>query len=354
MRRALWAATAVVFLGCGGPDEGGAADMAVANDLSMAPDLSSPPDLASSQYGDGAVACLPAGGAVRAQYVWNDVLVPMQRADYSFDLNGDGRTDNQLGNIEATLAGQGMPVQAQATQAVQSGQSLTLVDEHGDDLTSDACAATSVQSAQMMASPDFSGAGHFTPDGSMPGDFAGPIVTSRFTSEPPPATAAVPVIVHLNLPLLGAVSAVDVVGARITYVRDATGKLMMGQLNGAIRNKDVQTKVIPNLAASLTAQVQANPSSSTSMQILAIFDTGGKADPACAAGTCKNPDGSCAVKGDQKIDTCELATSGLITNLLAPDVQLFDAAGNYHPNPANTNKDCLSIGLGFTAVGATF
>lgn len=354
MRRALVAAMAVVFLGCGGQGEGGAADMAIANDLSMAPDLSSPTDLATSQYGDGAVACEPAGGAVRAQYVWNALTVPMQRQDYAIDLNGDGRVDNQLGELENVFHGQGIDVQGDATKAVQSGQSLTLVDEHADDLTGDACAATDLSSAQAMASPDFSGAGHFTPDGSMPGHFAGPIVISRFTSEPPPATAVVPVIVHLKLPLLGAVSPVDVVGARVTYVRNAGGTLMMGQLNGALRNKDVQTQLMPNIAASLTAQVQADPSSSRSMQLLSLFDNGGKADPACAAGTCKNPDGSCAVKGDQKIDTCELATSALITNLLAPDVQLFDAAGNYHPNPANTNKDCLSIGLAFTAVGATF
>src|SRR5512135_121504 len=124
MGRALVAAMAVLFLGCGGQDEGGAADMAVANDLSMAPDLSPLLDLATIAYGDGAVACIPAGGSVRAQYVWNNVLVPMQRTDYAIDLNGDGRNDNQLGNIEGALAGQGLPVQTQATQAVQSGQSL--------------------------------------------------------------------------------------------------------------------------------------------------------------------------------------------------------------------------------------
>jgi hypothetical protein len=90
------------------------------------------------------------------------------------------------------------------------------------------------------------------------------------------------------------------------------------------------------------------------MQILSIFDNGGKADPSCSAGTCKNPDGSCAVSHDNKIDVCEVASSGLIHNVLAPDVQLFDSAGNYHPNPNNTMKDSLSIGVGFTAVAATF
>ncbi len=345
VQRALLAAMLFSCLGCSHRGLGDTADLA------MPADLAPPIDLIAA---DAAMACTPAGGPVRAQYVWNTLLVPQQRSDYAIDLNGDGRVDNQLGVIEEAMAGQGFDVQGQATQAVASGQSLTLVDEHADDLTSDDCAATDLMAAQAMTSPDFSGSGHFTPDGSTPGHFAGPIVTSRFTSEPSPATAEVGVTVHLMLPLLGAVTPIDVVGARVTYVRSASGSLMTGQLDGAVRKQDIDTKLVPNIAASLTAQIQANPSSTTSMQLLAIFDNGGKADPSCAAGTCKNPDGSCAVKGDQKIDTCELATSGLIQNLLAPDVQLFDAAGNYHPNPANTNKDCLSLGFAFGAVAATF
>ena len=30
----------------------------------------------------GMAQCAPAGGALHAQYVWNDVLVAMQRSDY--------------------------------------------------------------------------------------------------------------------------------------------------------------------------------------------------------------------------------------------------------------------------------
>jgi len=160
------------------------------------------------------------------------------------------------------------------------------------------------------------------------------------------------VTAHVMIPLFGPVP-VDLVGARITYVRSGTGAIM-GQLNGAIRNSDVQAKVIPNVADALNQKITSDPSSSTTMQLLSIFDTGGKADPACVAGTCKNPDGSCAVKGDNVISICEVSTDGLIQNVLAPDVQMFDAAGNYHPNPNNTNKDSLSVAFGFTAVRASF
>jgi hypothetical protein len=204
-----------------------------------------------------------------------------------------------------------------------------------------------------MASPDYSGNGHFTVDGAATaGHFSGPIVSSRFTSQPSPAVAEVGVTAHVMIPLFGPVP-VDLVGARITYVRSGTGAIM-GQLNGAIRNSDVQAKVIPNVADALNQKITSDPSSSTTMQLLSIFDTGGKADPACVAGTCKNPDGSCAVKGDNVISICEVSTDGLIQNVLAPDVQMFDAAGNYHPNPNNTNKDSLSVAFGFTAVRASF
>ena len=33
---------------------------------------------------------------------------------------------------------------------------------------------------------------------------------------------------------------------------------------------------------------------------------------------------------------------------------MFDATGAYKPNKDNTTKDSLSLGLAFTAVGATF
>jgi hypothetical protein len=344
----------VLVSGCGGSNDGDGADMAVGADMATSADLSVLHDLAPPSS-DGAVACAPLGGGTTAQYVFNQVTVPQQRSDYAIDLNGDGRVDNQLGNIIGALSAQAVPVQTQMDGAIASGQSITLLDERSADasFTSDGCAASDLYAGTAMASPDYSGNGHFTVDATATaGHYSGPIVTSRFTSQPSPAVAEVGVTAHAMVPIFGPVP-VDLVGTRITYVRSGTG-VMMGQLNGAIRNQDVQTKVVPNLAAAFNQQIASNPSSSTSMQLLAIFDNGGKANPACAAGTCKNLDGSCAVKGDNVISDCEVSSSGLIQNVLAPDVQMFDSAGNYRPNPANTNKDSLSVAFGFTAVRATF
>jgi len=89
-------------------------------------------------------------------------------------------------------------------------------------------------------------------------------------------------------------------------------------------------------------------------QIEAIFDVGDGAK----GGPCTDPDYSPGQEGDAAkdgvISSCEVATNSLIKNVLAPDVQIFDSSGNYHPNAANTDKDSLSIGVGFTAVPANY
>ncbi len=312
--------------------------------------------------------CTASGGTNSAQYVVNSVLVPSASAkDYGIDLNGDTRVDNQLGQIIVTLAGQGLNVQDGVNQALMGGDLILLVKESSTDASfmSDSCATSTLQLGQKAPMPDFSGMGHFTPDGTQtPATFNGPITGGKFNSAPP-ATTTHPVTAQVTLPLVAGQTPVPIVlqGAHLQYTRSGTG-LMSGQLQGGIKSSDVQSNIVPAVASLLTNKLQTdNPQTSTDMQISSLFDTGGKADPACAAGTCKNPTtgmdplnraGQCAVKGDKIIDVCEVSTNGLVTNLLAPDVQLFNSAGMYQPNKDNTMKDSLSVGLGFTAVGATF
>jgi hypothetical protein len=66
-----------------------------------------------------------------------------------------------------------------------------------------------------------------------------------------------------------------------------------------------------------------------------------------------DPDGSAANAGDGVIDVCELTHNPIIRNVFAPDVGLFDTAGQYAPGAA-TPKSLMSIGMGFTAHPATF
>lgn len=75
-----------------------------------------------------------------------------------------------------------------------------------------------------------------------------------------------------------------------------------------------------------------------------LFDTGG----------CTNPGGTLAQAGDQRIDICELLTNPLLSSLMAPDVQIWDAQGNYRPNPLGGKPDSMSFGLGISATAASY
>jgi hypothetical protein len=75
----------------------------------------------------------------------------------------------------------------------------------------------------------------------------------------------------------------------------------------------------------------AQSGGSTGIAVLNLFDT--------------NHDGS--------ISTAEVENSALIHSLFAPDVDLFDATGAFHPLTDNV-KDSVSVGFGFTCVPATF
>src|SRR5215467_12984864 len=106
--------------------------------------------------------CTASGGSNKAQYVTNAVMVPQQRSDYAIDLNGDGRVDNQLGNIIGALEGQMLHVQMGVDQAVTDGTLIVLMSETSTDamFQSDNCATASVQVGQPIAAPampDYSG-----------------------------------------------------------------------------------------------------------------------------------------------------------------------------------------------------
>src|SRR5262245_19978750 len=115
-----------------------------------------------------------------------------------------------------------------------------------------------------------------------------------------------------------------------------------GVIAGAIDAADIAS-LGAGVAKQLTAWCAADPHSDVVHQVLQIFDTGG----------CTNPDGSPATAGDGVIDVCELVSKPIINRVLAPDVGLFNTAGQFAPG-GTTPKTLMSVGLGFTALPATF
>jgi hypothetical protein len=304
----------------------------------------------------GQCVCTNPTGAFHARFVAKQITLPQQRSDFAVDLNGDGKPDNQYGNIVGALKANNSDPQTGVDQQVASGQILLLADVFSSDpqLSSDTCAGGTVTNAKAQPSPDFSGKGSFTVDSSVtPGQFKGALTSATFASQPTAAQATIPVQLDVYLPLFSFDPTTPAQRVPLTAgqlkLDVATGR---GQVNGVIKKADVDT-AMANVAVLLDMQVKSNPTSSTSKQMLQIFDTGGTPSGACGQ-ACQNPDGSCAKSGDGTISVCEVTTNSLIKNVLAPDVDMFDASGNYAPNPANTDKDSLSVGFAVQMVGAQF
>src|SRR5438034_317164 len=137
----------------------------------------------------GATDCTASGGSSKGTYVANTVTVPTERSLYSIDLDGDGRSDNALGNIIGALKGQGLDVQMGVDQALQTGGLIMLATETSTDPTfqSDSCASTTLQLGKVAGGgmPDFTNPNAmYTASGSA-GTFNGPIAGGKFNSAPP-------------------------------------------------------------------------------------------------------------------------------------------------------------------------
>jgi hypothetical protein len=312
--------------------------------------------LQSCGCGGGPPPCdVVTGHEIVSQHASDRIVLPQGSGDFAYDLNGDGLAENAVGGILGTLSSLGISSQATVDQAIAGGNGIFLLRLTSGDpsLSSTPCAEAVLRNAAAQPSPDFSGNGDFRLDTALSGlTFSGTLETaiSTFTS-PDPATATTPVAGPLLLPLAAGPVAVRVTGARLRTV--ASGANLSGQLNAAIPRSEVDGVLVPAIAASCQAIVDADPTSSDARQLLQLFDNGGGGASGCGS-TCRNPDGSCAASRDGRIDPCEVGTNGLVSGQLAPDVQMFDGTGAYGPNPANAVKDCLSIGLSFTAVPARF
>jgi hypothetical protein len=341
--------------------------------------------------------CTAVTSGSEGKNVANTLVVPMEKSMFAMDLNGDNKPDNQLGSIIGALTAQNLDVQMGVNQALMDGSVSLLLDQTASDLSNSSCGQVAIQVGNKPATaPKYDGTDVYTINAGVgSGKVIGTISNGFFNSNSPvTATSQTEAQLTVQLPLVAMAAPINLTihGGHLQFTRMGDG-LMKGQINGAIKNSDVQNSIIPSVASILTDKVCPLPGramnppvcmgtgmAGTNQQILDIFDTGGTAQPGdnCmnADGTpsCKNQAasaadfGKCAQKGDKIISTCEVATNSLIKNVLAPDVQMFnstvtmDASGKpvlmegttYMPSAANTAKDSLSLGLSFTAVKASF
>jgi len=303
------------------------------------PDMSPPADLLPP-----AQSCID-GTAKTSKYVINALKMPAKASDYALDLNGDNLPDNHLGDIVNILKTQNIDLQASSAMALEQGELLMLLDyKAAGNLDEDTCAQTTISGGAKPASPPLlDGTDVLTVDSTLTaGTFVGATKNMLFNSSSP-LTTTTPVTFTLKIPLAIGSPPVKlrVTAGQITFVH-VNGRLSQGQIHGAVKKTQFDDEVMPALTALLNQEIAANVPSK--QMILDQFDTG----------NCNAPDGTPAVAKDGKIDLCEVSTNALVQLVLNADVALFDSAGNYAPDPTNNTPDSVSIGLGFTAIGASF
>lgn len=290
---------------------------------------------------------LDAGPPERRTYVVSEIFLPEHAGgavQYGLDLDGDGAKDNALGQILAALSSAAgtanLSFQPSTDLGVGSATAIMLVEALAPSFTAGDISARVLGGqhpipAACTTPSDFStcgmhlaGTGHFDV---LPPTW--PLLSGTVTAavfDVGAGQSAFPFFPDGVSPVW-----VPLVGARIRATVSADG-LMTGVLGGGIRQSDLNTIFLPAwqsaIAAAITRDCGGGPrcvSNSPGEIYLMLFDA----------------------DHDGAVTLVELATSSLLSTLLALDVDLLDASGD--PGHDGT-PDSLSVGIGFTAVGATF
>ena len=311
-------------------------------------------------------------GGTSHLYVVDRLLLPTTATEasaYGLNLDGDeqNRPDNALGQILSTLASQSSDVSLQDSidTQIDTGGIILLNRFRATALTTatgvgswiylgeTATPTPCVDINDTVCRQHLSGSASFTLDAASPNDakVVGQIVGTRYTGGPGTVTIQIALTEgsdqELTLNLYGA--RMDVTVAETTLGTSGSP----GKLGGAIKEEDLQNDVLPALHGILEDNINEDCTGTTTgappcgctdggtgQTLLDLFD-----EEPDRAGT--EPDGDCVVTLD------ELKNNSLISSLLAPDVDLFDADGNFNPRDDGV-KDSLSLGIAFTSVGATF
>lgn len=317
-----------------------------ASDASTLADAGAPTDL-----GNAAPDLTGQPPSTVGKFVINAFTAPQNPGDYAIDLNGDTIKDDWLGTLNQQLKMYGLPstINGLNTSITNNGDPLHLLQLTPAGTTTTTPTATTIaRLAVPTPGPKLDGTGVFVVDTNVyASTFTGPVDNGRFTALLPSSVVG-PVTMRVKVPVLDSFVAIDLVATNITFKQMGTG-LIEGRLRGAIRDVDMQSKLLPVAAARLNANANA-------AVFRTFFDNGG-ADENCGAEAkyCKNFDGTCGVPKNGVIEPCEVRSQSFTQDLFKPDVDLFAADGvTYQPSAANQNRDSYSLGLAFTAVRASF
>lgn len=273
-------------------------------------------------------------------YVTSALRIPtsaeLQR-EYGLNIDQDPseKPDNQLGNVFVALTGNSdLDLQGQVDAAVASGGVVLLHAVRADALASDRSVAWGVHVGEAQGTPPaFDGSDEF--DVAAVDRSIEPVLGwAREGAFETAVDGAGQMTIELAVSAGQPPIAFDLIAARVAAELD--GDTCSGRLGGAITQADVDGKLLPSVVAMMNAAIERVPgcpdaceAGTSAALIVEVFDTD-------LNGT---------------ITVGELKDSAIIQTLLAPDLDLHDAAGA----PGRDGiRDSISLGVAFDCVAASF
>jgi hypothetical protein len=316
--------------------------------MAMPPDLAPPLDFA-----------LPPGQLFK--FVLDTVTMPdsaVPEKKFLYDVDGNGDTENQLAVAANLINSSGASgLQAPVDAALRSGTLLQLLQIQSRDpaLMNDSPIGVSgyVGATPTGQDPTMDLTGHAMLDvdpTDEPAQHAleGSLVAGTGDTFHLPA-GAFPIRLPISpdqppvpMTLYAAHARFE---AQTRAAGDAGTELVLrnGMLNGGLQSTEIHQKLIPAIAQLLNSIIVMNPTGTQARTILALFNEN----------PCRGPGGACLTGQDNTIEPMELEDSTIVQNALKSDLDLFDAQGNFNPN-SDQVMDSVSMGVGFTGVGAVF
>ncbi len=272
---------------------------------------------------------LPATG-VQYYFVSDKLLLPTTQAQtemYALNVDGDaqGQVDNKFGDLLTLLlsAAPSLELQSNLDQAVTAGQLVSLHVMKTDDPSADSNVSWSIFQGQMPQSPPiFDGADNLMIDSASPVNLPinGSLTGGHFSGGPGTS--------RIKIFLMDQTVDVNLVGIRLETDVSSAG-CANGKMGGGVTVDEFRGTVLPAIAAGLNQIIKVNDAVSSTL--LQAFDS----------------------DNNGSITTDELEGNPILMIAISPDLDLFDASGNFNPNQDGV-KDSYSLGIGFTCVPAVF
>lgn len=307
-----------------------------------------------AQYVSRLATCGPLDRHER--FVVSGYTLPASPGEITYDIDGDGRPENQFGNLVQTANGFNFfDFKQEVDTAVSQGRGELLMDLQSSSIDP-TCMAVAINVAMMPSTPPkYDGTDSISTQFGeswvvLPASQQGEVIITD-TSDRTPTAQPPRVDLFLGVHSWNLYFALY---SPVVQVRRFPDGHIEGQLNGALRPADVDRTLTLPISRTVAEFIQAHASDSSTVgppiEQLEQFANGqctsDRKQGSGAMYCCHNDATHCRIYPE------ELRSRNFISGSLSPDVQVFSSDG-WHPTPSGPNKDGISMGLGFRAVPAT-